>query len=131
MAGYLLVPHGKVDADVQRRLLDVRGGVAAAEELPRAGLPERAVWHLDVRPARRAEPKGMYSDIEGGLGWWRDTRFASETPKFIMGGVALEFSEWANGPGAGKGPRLEEPQRPLRHRPAQPVGAVAARRPET
>lgn len=44
-----------------------------------------------------------YSDIEGGLGWWRDTRFATETPKFIMGGVALNFSEWANGPGAGKG----------------------------
>lgn len=44
-----------------------------------------------------------YSDIEGGLGWWRDTRFATETPKFIMGGVALEFSEWANGPGAGQG----------------------------
>ena len=44
-----------------------------------------------------------YSDIEGGLGWWRDTRFATETPKFIMGGVAPEFSEWANGPGVGKG----------------------------
>jgi len=44
-----------------------------------------------------------YSDIEGGLGWWRDTRFATETPKFIMGGVTLNFSEWANGPGAGKG----------------------------
>jgi hypothetical protein len=25
----------------------------------------------------------LYSDIEGGLGWWRDTRFATETPKFI------------------------------------------------
>jgi hypothetical protein len=48
-------------------------------------------------------PQKHYSDIEGGLGWWRDTRFATETPKFIMGGVALEFSEWANGPGAGQG----------------------------
>lgn len=45
----------------------------------------------------------IYSDIEGGLGWWRDTRFATPTPKFIMGGVALDFSMWANGPGAGKG----------------------------
>lgn len=50
-----------------------------------------------------------YSDIEGGLGWWRDTRFATVTPKFIMGGVTLNFSEWANGPGAGKGRDWSEP----------------------
>src|SRR3954466_4312624 len=49
------------------------------------------------------EPEKLCSHIEGGLGWWRDTRVATETPKFIMGGVALNFSEWANGPGAGKG----------------------------
>ena len=49
------------------------------------------------------KPGNMYSDIEGGLGWWRDTRFATTTPKFIMGGVAPDFAEWANGPGAGKG----------------------------
>jgi len=48
-------------------------------------------------------PIKLYSDIEGGLGWWRDTEYATETPKFIMGGVAPNFSEWANGPGAGKG----------------------------
>jgi len=48
-------------------------------------------------------PQKMYSDIEGGLGWWRDTQYATETPKFIMGGVALNFCAWANGPGAGKG----------------------------
>lgn len=51
----------------------------------------------------------LYSDIEGGLGWWRDTRFATETPKFIMGGVSLNFSSWANGPGAGKGRDWSEP----------------------
>lgn len=28
---------------------------------------------------------------------------ATGTPKFIMGGVAPNFIEWANGPGAGKG----------------------------
>jgi hypothetical protein len=54
-------------------------------------------------------PKEAYSDIEGGLGWWRDTRFATETPKFIMGGVALNFVEWANGPGAGKGRNWADP----------------------
>jgi hypothetical protein len=46
-----------------------------------------------------AAPIKLYSDIEGGLGWWRDTEYATETPKFIMGGVAPNFSEWANGPG--------------------------------
>jgi hypothetical protein len=56
------------------------------------------------------EPEGrLYSDIEGGLGWWRDTRFPTATPKFIMGGVALNFSAWANGPGAGKGRDWEKP----------------------
>lgn len=48
-------------------------------------------------------PKDLYSDIEGGLGWWRDTRFPTETPKFIMGGVAPDFSEIANGPSHGAG----------------------------
>jgi hypothetical protein len=51
----------------------------------------------------------MYSDIEGGLGWWRDTQYATETPKFIMGGVALNFVAWANGPGAGKGRDWDRP----------------------
>ena len=55
------------------------------------------------------KPEKTYSDIEGGLGWWRDTRFATETPKFIMGGVALNFVEWANGPGAGKGRDWKKP----------------------
>jgi len=48
-------------------------------------------------------PTNLYSDIEGGLGWWRDTRFPTETPKFIMGGVAVNFSEIANGPAHGAG----------------------------
>lgn len=56
-----------------------------------------------------AAPKEMYSDVEGGLGWWRDTRFATETPKFIMGGVAPNFSDIANGPAHGWG-TWEEPR---------------------
>ncbi|MFZ4576585.1 MAG: hypothetical protein ACOYN0_19550, partial [Phycisphaerales bacterium] len=48
-------------------------------------------------------PEDLYSDIEGGLGWWRDTRFPTETPKFIMGGVAVNFNEIANGPAHGRG----------------------------
>ncbi|MFM9000637.1 MAG: hypothetical protein ACKORB_03315, partial [Opitutia bacterium] len=49
------------------------------------------------------KPDGMYSDIEGGLGWWRDTRFPTETPKFIMGGVGVNFHDIANGPAYGRG----------------------------
>lgn len=56
-----------------------------------------------------AAPKDMYSDVEGGLGWWRDTRFPTETPKFIMGGVAPNFSDIANGPAHGWG-TWEEPR---------------------
>jgi len=52
----------------------------------------------------------MYSDIEGGLGWWRSTEFPTETPKFIMGGVELNFVAWANGPGAGKGRDWSKPK---------------------
>jgi hypothetical protein len=57
------------------------------------------------RKADKQPPDGMklYTTIEGGLGWWRGTEFATTTPKFIMGGVAVNFSEFANGPGAGKG----------------------------
>jgi len=51
----------------------------------------------------------LYTDIEGGLGWWRDTEFATETPKFIMGGVQLNFAGWANGPGAGRGRDWDNP----------------------
>lgn len=41
--------------------------------------------------------KELYSDIEGGLGWWTDTRFPTETPKFIMGGLAPNFSDGGAG----------------------------------
>lgn len=54
-------------------------------------------------------PKDMYSDVEGGLGWWRDTRFPTEIPKFIMGGVGPNFSAIANGPSHGWG-TWEEPK---------------------
>jgi len=50
------------------------------------------------------KPQGKcYTDVEGGLGWWRDTHFPTTTPKFIMGGVAPNFRWIANGPGYGAG----------------------------
>ena len=101
------------------------------EELPGARTSRAGCSAPGCSPSTTGRSrKDHYSDIEGGLGWWRDTRFATETPKFIMGGVALNFSEWANGPGAGKGRDWKNPTGPLRRRPTQPVGAVAARRPE-
>jgi hypothetical protein len=57
------------------------------------------------------EPEQFYTTIEGGLGWWGDTRFGTKIPKFIMGGVSLNFHAWANGPGAGKSGMLPNGQR--------------------
>ncbi len=57
------------------------------------------------------EPAQFYTTIEGGLGWWQDTRFGTEIPKFIMGGVSYNFYAWANGPGAGRSDILGNGQR--------------------
>ncbi|MEO1259235.1 MAG: sialate O-acetylesterase [Bacteroidota bacterium] len=57
------------------------------------------------------EPDQFYTTIEGGLGWWHDTRFGTKIPKFIMGGVSHNFFAWANGPGAGRSYNLSNGQR--------------------
>ncbi|NNE25863.1 MAG: T9SS type A sorting domain-containing protein [Saprospiraceae bacterium] len=57
------------------------------------------------------EPNQFYTTIEGGLGWWHDTRFGTKIPKFIMGGVSHDFYSWANGPGAGRSGLLPNGQR--------------------
>jgi hypothetical protein len=57
------------------------------------------------------EPADFYTTIEGGLGWWNDTRFGTKIPKFIMGGVSYNFHAWANGPGAGRSGILANGQR--------------------
>ncbi|MBX2929127.1 MAG: T9SS type A sorting domain-containing protein [Saprospiraceae bacterium] len=57
------------------------------------------------------EPAQFYTTIEGGLGWWHDTRFGTKIPKFIMGGVSYNFYTWANGPGAGRSNNLPNGQR--------------------
>jgi len=113
MAGYLLVPHGKVAETYNAGFSMYAAAWPLLEKYPgdrfQTGL--FGTWmhaQYDVRPS---EDLGrLYSDIEGGLGWWRDTRFATETPKLIMGGVALNFVEWANGPGAGQGRSWTEPK---------------------
>jgi hypothetical protein len=103
MAGYLLVPHGKVDARYNAGFSMYVAAWPLLKSYPgqefQSGL--FGTWMFAQHDGPK--PEKAYSDVEGGLGWWRDTRFATETPKFIMGGVALNFAEWANGPGAGKG----------------------------
>ena len=102
MSGYLLVPHEKVDERFDAGFSMYVAAWPLLREYPgnrfQTGLFGTWMFARQEEP----KPKNIYSDIEGGLGWWRDTRFATETPKFIMGGVTLEFDEWANGPGAGK-----------------------------
>lgn len=103
MAGYLLAPHEKVPETFNAGFSVYAAAWPLLDKYPghqfQTGL--FGTWMFaqnDPKPAGK-----MYSDIEGGLGWWRDTRFPSETPKFIMGGVAPNFSEIANGPGYGAG----------------------------
>ena len=111
MAGYLLVPNQRVPETYNAGFSMYVAAWPLLQEYPgnrfQTGL--FGTWmHAQYdgpKPAQR-----IYSDIEGGLGWWRDTRFATETPKFIMGGVALNFMAWANGPGAGKGRDWDQPR---------------------
>ncbi len=104
LGGYLIVPHaGKVERQYNAGysmyvaawpLLSVYPGHSFQSGLP-------GTWMFAQYDG--AAPKDMYSDVEGGLGWWRDTRFPTTTPKFIMGGVGPNFSDIANGPAHGWG----------------------------
>jgi hypothetical protein len=109
MAGYLLVPHGKVDAGYNAGFSMYVAAWPLLKCYPGSDFQSGlfGTWMFAQHEGKK--PEKLYSDIEGGLGWWRDTRFATETPKFIMGGVALDFVEWANGPGAGKGRNWNKP----------------------
>jgi hypothetical protein len=109
MAGYLLVPNDKVPETYNAGFSMYVAAWPLLKEYPGSRFQTGlfGTWMFAQYDGRA--PTNMYSDVEGGLGWWRDTRFATETPKFIMGGVAPNFSEWANGPGAGKGRDWKQP----------------------
>lgn len=109
MAGYLLVPHGKVPANYNAGFSIYVAAWPLLKNYPGQEFQSGLFGTWMFAQYDGPKPDKIYSDIEGGLGWWRDTRFATETPKFIMGGVALNFSEWANGPGAGKGRDWKKP----------------------
>jgi len=110
MAGYLLVPNEKVPETYNAGFSMYVAAWPLLDQYPgqrfQTGLFGTWMFARNEVPP----PLKLYSDIEGGLGWWRDTEYATETPKFIMGGVAPNFSEWANGPGAGKGRDWDQPK---------------------
>jgi len=103
MAGYMLVATEKVPAEFNAGFSLYSAAWPLLKQYPghrfQTGL--FGTWmhaQLETKPTEK-----LYSDIEGGLGWWRDTRWPTETPKFIMGGVAVNFEEIANGPAYGAG----------------------------
>lgn len=109
MAGYLLFPTERVPGTFNAGFSMYVAAWPLLKTYPghqfQSGLPGTWMFAQHDGPA----PEKAYSDIEGGLGWWRDTRFPTETPKFIMGGVAPEFRAIANGPAHGIG-TWEEPR---------------------
>lgn len=109
MAGYLLVPHERVEERYNAGFSMYVAAWPLLKRYPGERFQSGLFGTWMFAQFKGEAPKNHYSDIEGGLGWWRDTRFATETPKFIMGGVTLNFSEWANGPGAGKGRNWNNP----------------------
>jgi hypothetical protein len=110
MAGYLLVPNEKVSQSFNAGFSMYVAAWPLVKEYPGRRFQTGLFGTWMHAQYDGPKPDKAYSDIEGGLGWWRDTRFATETPKFIMGGVARGFSAWANGPGAGKGRDWDQPK---------------------
>jgi hypothetical protein len=109
MAGYMLVPVERVPAKYNAGFSVYAAAWPLLTQYPghrfQTGL--FGTWMFAQYDGEK--PKDLYSDIEGGLGWWRDTRFPTETPKFIMGGVGANFKDIANGPAHGRG-SWEKPQ---------------------
>ncbi len=110
MAGYLIVPNDKVPETYNAGFSMYSAAWPLLKEYPGNRFQTGLFGTWMFAQYDGPKPEKLYSDIEGGLGWWRDTRFATTTPKFIMGGVAPNFIAWANGPGAGKGRDWDEPK---------------------
>ena len=103
VGGYIIAGTEKVDLTYNAGFSMYSAAWPLLKEYPghefQSGL--FGTWMFPLR--EKAPNEKMYSDIEGGLGWWRDTHFPTIFPKFIMGGVQLNFIGWANTPGSGKG----------------------------
>jgi len=109
MSGYMLVPVERVPEEFNAGFSLYAAAWPILERYPGSRFQTGLFGTWMFAQFDGDAPKDLYSDIEGGLGWWRDTRFATTVPKFIMGGVAPNFSSWANGPGAGKGRDWDKP----------------------
>ncbi len=109
LSGYMLVPLERVPREFNAGFSLYAAAWPIVEVYPGSRFQTGLFGTWMFAQFEGEPPKDLYSDIEGGLGWWRDTRFATTTPKFIMGGVAPNFSSWANGPGAGKGRDWDRP----------------------
>lgn len=103
LAGYLIIPIEKVDKSYNAGFSMYVPAWPLQRTYPghnfQSGLPGTWMFPQHDTPP----PFKFYSDVEGGLGWWRDTQFPTETPKFVMGGVGPDFSVIANGPAHGWG----------------------------
>ena len=110
MAGYLGVPNKEVDPSYEGGFSMYVAAWPLLKEYPGRRF-QTGLFGTWMHPKHEKKPgERFYTDIEGGLGWWRETHFGTETPKFFMGGVELNFKSWANGPGSGKGRSWEKPQ---------------------
>ncbi|MCW5766200.1 MAG: hypothetical protein KIT68_09525, partial [Phycisphaeraceae bacterium] len=109
MSGYMLVPVERAPKEYNAGFSLYAAAWPLLETYPGSDFQSGLFGTWMFGQFEGGAPKDFYTDIEGGLGWWRDTRFATTTPKFIMGGVTLNFSSWANGPGAGKGRDWDKP----------------------
>jgi hypothetical protein len=105
MAGYLFGPAEKVPEEFNGGFSLYAAAWPLVETYPghrfQTGLC--GTWMHPQYEAGKKPADKCYTDVEGGLGWWRDTHFPTTTPKFIMGGVGPNFRWIANGPGYGAG----------------------------
>jgi len=110
IGGYMIAQTQKVDQSYNAGFSIYAAAWPLLKEYPgscfQSGL--FGTWMFPFRDNLNIKEK-LYSDIEGGLGWWHNTGYGTVTPKFIMGGVELNFASWANGPGAGKGRDWSKP----------------------
>src|SRR3954468_2919315 len=93
MAGYLLVPIEKVPETYDAGFSMYVAAWPLLDQYPGQRFQTGLFGTWMFARKEPAVATKLYSDIEGGLGWWRDTEYATETPKFIMGAVAPNFSE--------------------------------------
>jgi hypothetical protein len=110
VGGYMIVQTEKVDQSYNAGFSIYSAAWPLLKEYPGRSFQSGlfGTWMFPNRDKLQVKEK-LYSDVEGGLGWWRSTAFGTVTPKFIMGGVEMSFLSWANGPGSGKGRDWNQP----------------------